>query len=51
VQDVDQASLDRSRPDAYLAATRQAAETDPVKVHDIWARGEPKTWSLNAIKV
>lgn len=35
VQDLDQASLDRLRLDAYLAAIRKTAATDPAKVHDI----------------
>ena len=35
VQDLDQASLDRSRLDAYLAAIRQTANGDPAKVHAI----------------
>ncbi len=35
VQDLDQASLDRSRLDAYLAAIRKTAATDPAKVHDV----------------
>ncbi len=33
VQDLNQASLDRSRLDTYLAAMRKIADTDPAKVH------------------
>ena len=35
VQDLNQASLDRSRLDTYLAAMRKVADTDPTKVHDV----------------
>ena len=35
VQDLDQASLDRSRLDTYLAALQGTARTDPTKVHDV----------------
>jgi hypothetical protein len=35
VQDLDQASLDRSRLEAYLTAIRQTANADPSKVHDV----------------
>jgi hypothetical protein len=35
VQDLDQASLDRSRLDAYLAVVRETADEDPSKVHDV----------------
>ena len=35
VQDLDQAGLERSRLDAYLAAIRQTGNTDPAKVHDV----------------
>ncbi len=34
IQDLEQASLDRSRLDAYLAAMYQLAESDPAAVHD-----------------
>jgi hypothetical protein len=34
IQDLEQASLDRSRLDAYLAAMHQTAEGDPATVHD-----------------
>jgi hypothetical protein len=34
VQDLEQASLDRSRLDAYLSAVHQAAEEDPAAVHE-----------------
>jgi hypothetical protein len=34
IQDLEQASLDRSRLDVYLTAMHQAAEGDPAVVHD-----------------
>src|SRR5260221_5253194 len=34
IQDLEQASLDRSRLDTYLAAMHQSAEADPATVHD-----------------
>src|SRR5258706_7190216 len=34
IEDLEQASLDRSRLDAYLAAMHQSAEADPATVHD-----------------
>lgn len=33
-QDLDQAGLDRSRLDAYLAGVRETSETDPKQLHD-----------------
>ena len=33
-QDLNQASLDRSRLDAYLAAVKRAADDDPKELHD-----------------
>ena len=35
VQDLNQASLDRSRLDTYLAGMRKVADVDPAKVHEV----------------
>jgi hypothetical protein len=35
VQDLQRASLDRSRLDTYLAAVHKTADEDPTKVHDV----------------